>query len=98
MGFIGCLLVIALLTGLCVRLLVNAFHARDALGCYICVGAFAMVAFQSIFNIGMCLSVLPVIGITLPFLSSGGTSVVALYTAMGFAVSVKMHSSTSMFG
>ncbi|MBQ9108433.1 MAG: FtsW/RodA/SpoVE family cell cycle protein, partial [Oscillospiraceae bacterium] len=39
-----------------------------------------------------------VIGITLPFLSSGGTSVVALYAAMGLVVSVKMHSSTKMFG
>lgn len=98
LGFLGCLLVIALLTGLCVKLLFNAFHARDALGRYICVGAFAMVAFQAIFNIGMCLSVLPVIGITLPFLSSGGTSVVALYAAIGLVVSVKMHSSSKMFG
>ncbi|MBQ8917743.1 MAG: FtsW/RodA/SpoVE family cell cycle protein, partial [Oscillospiraceae bacterium] len=87
-----------LLVGLCARLLYNSFHARDALGSYLCVGAFAMVAFQSIFNIGMCLSILPVIGITLPFLSSGGTSVVALYAAMGLVVSVKMHSSTKMFG
>ena len=98
MGFIGCLLVIGLLSGLCARLLYNAFHARDPLGRYICVGAFAMVAFQSIFNIGMCLSVLPVIGITLPFLSSGGSSVLALYAAMGLVVSVKMHSSNKMFG
>ena len=98
MGFLGCLLVVVLLSGLCARLLYNAFHARDPLGSYICVGAFAMVAFQSIFNIGMCLSVLPVIGITLPFLSSGGTSVVALYAAMGLVVSVKMHSSEKMFG
>ena len=98
LGFLGCLLVIALLTALCARLLYNAFHARDALGRYICVGAFAMVAFQSIFNIGMCLCVLPVIGITLPFLSSGGTSVVALYAAMGLVVSVKMNSSGKMFG
>jgi len=98
MGFIGCLLVICLLSGLCARLLYNAFHARDPLGRYICVGAFAMVAFQSIFNIGMCLSLLPVIGITLPFLSSGGSSVIALYAAMGLVVSVKMHSSDKMFG
>lgn len=98
MGFLGCLLVVLLLTALCARLLYNAFHARDALGSYICVGAFAMVAFQSIFNIGMCLSVLPVIGITLPFLSSGGSSVVSLYAAIGLVVSVKMHSSAKMFG
>lgn len=97
LGFLGCLLVIGLLAGLCGRLLQNAFHARDALGRYICVGAFAMVAFQSVFNIGMCLSVLPVIGITLPFLSSGGTSVVALYAAMGLVISVRMHSFTKMF-
>jgi len=48
MGFIGCLFVCCLLVGLCARLLYNSFHARDTLGSYICVGAFAMVAFQSI--------------------------------------------------
>jgi len=97
LGFIGCLGVCAVLGLLCARLLSNAYHARDPLGTYICVGAFAMVAFQTVFNIGMCLSVLPVIGITLPFLSSGGTSVVALYAAMGMVISVRMRSSTKMF-
>ncbi len=98
MGFVGCLGICILLFALCMRLLWCAFSSRDKVGYFICVGAFAMVAFQSIFNIGMCLSVLPVIGITLPFLSSGGTSVLALYAVMGFCLSVKSHSSVNMFG
>ncbi len=98
MGFVGCLAVCILLFALCMRLLYNAHTARDRAGYFICVGAFAMIAFQSVFNIGMCLSVLPVIGITLPFLSSGGTSVVALWCVIGFCLSVKAHSSTTMFG
>ncbi len=96
-GFMGCLAVVALLMLLCFKLLFNSLRAVDPLGRYICVGVFAMVAFQAIFNIGMCLSVLPVIGITLPFLSSGGTSVLALYAGVGLVLSIYMRSNSNMF-
>ena len=48
-----------------------------------------MVMFQMIVNIGMCLFIMPVIGLTLPFFSYGGSSVVTLFTAMGFVSSIK---------
>ena len=48
-------------------------------------------------NVGMCLSVLPVIGVTLPLFSGGGTSVVATYLGIGLAMSVSMHNSRRLF-
>ena len=51
-----------------------------------------MLLFQMIANVGMCLFVMPVIGLTLPFFSYGGSSVVALYAAVGLVSSVHSHS------
>jgi rod shape determining protein RodA len=91
-GFIGCIAVLAALAFLCIRIL----HALDDLGKFICVGVFAMMAIQIIINIGMCLGVLPVIGVTLPFLSAGGTSTGTLYLGIGVVLSVYMHSGKDM--
>lgn len=88
LGFMGCLLVIILLGGICVRAINNAFRSDDALGKYICIGIFAMLSVQTIINLGMVLAVLPVIGITLPFFSAGGTSVVVTYCSIGLLLSV----------
>ena len=95
-GFIGCIAVLAALAFLCIRILHNALHALDDLGKFICVGVFAMMAIQIIIKIGMCLGVLPVIGVTLPFLSAGGTSTGTLYLGIGVVLSVYMHSGKDM--
>ncbi|HCC35698.1 MAG TPA: hypothetical protein DEQ02_08745, partial [Ruminococcaceae bacterium] len=63
----------------------------DKTGMIICTGMFAMVAAQSVINLGMCLSVLPVIGVTLPFFSAGGTSLICLYLGVGLVLSVYAH-------
>jgi len=97
LGFIGSLSVVALLIAICLRILFTSTFAHDILGKNICVGVFAMIAFQSIINIGMCLGLLPVIGITLPFFSAGGTSVTALYLGVGLALSVYLHSKRTLF-
>ena len=97
LGFLGCLGVIALLMAFCVKILWNSTRAEDPLGRYICVGIFAMLAFQIIINLGMCLSVLPVIGVTLPLLSSGGTSVLTVYVSIGILLSVYHRSRVNMF-
>ena len=55
----------------------------------VCVGIAAMVMFQMIIKIGMCLFIMPVIGLTLPFFSYGGSSVVTLFAAMGFVSGIK---------
>lgn len=88
LGFMGCFLVIALEVAIILRLLYVARHAADHMGCFICVGLAAMLFVQAAENIGMCLGLLPVIGITLPFFSYGGSSVLALCMSMGLAMSV----------
>ncbi len=98
LGFLGCLGVFALIALVCVLLLKNAWQARDALGRYICVGVFALLGFQSLWGIGMALSLLPVAGLTMPFFSSGGTSVVASYAALGLVLSVHRYAEEDIFG
>ncbi|MBR4112416.1 MAG: FtsW/RodA/SpoVE family cell cycle protein [Ruminiclostridium sp.] len=88
LGFIGCIAAIITLAALCLKVLSNATASKDSLGRYICVGVFSMYLFHSVINIGMVLAVFPVIGIPLPFLSAGGTSVVCMYVAAGLAMSV----------
>ncbi len=97
LGFVGCISVIFLLFLICGRLLNFSRKANDLLGGYICIGVFATIAFQSIVNIGMNLSILPVIGVTLPFFSYGGTSVTTLYMGIGLALSVYMHNKEHLF-
>ena len=58
------------------------------MGCFICVGLAAMIFIQAAENIGMCLGLLPVIGLTLPFFSYGGSSILALCMSTGRAMSV----------
>ena len=88
LGFIGCIATIITLAALCLKALSNATASKDSLGRYICVGVFSMYLFHSVINIGMVLAVFPVIGIPLPFISAGGTSVVCMYVAAGLAMSV----------
>lgn len=97
LGFLGCMSILILILLICGRLLHSSFRAVDPLGAYICIGMFALIASQSIINIGMNLSVLPVIGVTLPFFSYGGTSVSTLYLGIGLALSVYKHSKTNLF-
>lgn len=91
LGFLGCLAVIIMLGSICFRSIYVASRSDDYLGKFICVGVFAMLAAQTVINLGMVLSVLPVIGITLPFFSAGGTSVVVTYCGIGLVLSVAYH-------
>lgn len=97
LGFVGCVAVVAALTFLCVRILYTGAVSRSYVGKYICTGVFAMLAFQIIVNIGMCLMVLPTIGVTLPFLSYGGTSVVSVYISLGLVMMVGGANKKHMF-
>lgn len=89
LGFIGCLIVIFLLLFICFRILIIG-NKSDSNTCrYVCIGIFSMFIFQIIINIGMVLSLMPVIGVTLPLFSSGGTSIVTMYIAIGIVFSMK---------
>ena len=78
----GCLLTLALLTAIVLRCVYVARHAKTRLESYVCIGVAGMIIFQVIVNVGMCLFVMPVIGLTLPFISYGGSSLVMLFAAM----------------
>lgn len=91
LGFVGCVATIVLLALLCLRILSDSSAAREPLGRFICLGVFAMFLFHSVINIGMVLAVFPVIGIPLPLLSAGGTSVLSLYLSVGLVLSVYGH-------
>lgn len=91
LGFFGCVAVILLLAAICVRILMIAKMCYRDSGKYICVGMFTMLLTHITINVGMCLSILPVIGITLPFFSAGGTSLLCLLAGIGVVMSVYMH-------
>ena len=91
LGFLGCLVVLILLAAICLRCIRIARVCNKDSGKLICVGVFAMLFAQIVINVGMCVSLLPVIGVTLPFFSAGGTSLLCLYLGVGLALSVYMH-------
>lgn len=97
-GFIGAMGTVLLLFGLSARLFRNAMYADKTAGTLICVGVAAMLLYQTIENVGMCLGLLPVIGITLPFISYGGSSVLGMYLAAGVALSVCSKKNRLYFG
>ena len=92
LGFIGALILIVLLAILLLRLLNIADQARDNFGRYLVIGIAAMIMFQGIVSIGMNLGIMPVTGITLPFISYGGSSLLTLMIGIGLAESVAMRS------
>lgn len=89
LGMVGCLAIIALEALIIYRCFQTARVAKTTMGSYICVGLATMLMIQTIENIGMCLFVMPVIGLTLPFFSYGGSSIVTLFAAMGIVSGVR---------
>ncbi|MCU0495994.1 MAG: rod shape-determining protein RodA [Anaerolineae bacterium] len=90
-GFIGGVAVMGLLGVVIVRILRGARLATDPLGALICYGVAAMIFFQTFVSIGMNLRLLPVTGLVLPFVSSGGTSLLSMMAGIGLAQSVLVH-------
>ena len=88
LGFVGCAIFMAVLMFIMLKLVYNSFLANDFTGQLICIGVFAMIFIHTVLNVGMVLLLMPVIGVPLPFVSAGGTSVVAMYLAVGLALSV----------
>ena len=92
LGMLGCLAVLAILAAIILRIFYVARHAKTGLEALICVGVGGMLMTQVLFNVGMCLYVLPVIGLTLPFFSYGGSSLLTLFMAMGLVSGVEKRS------
>ena len=96
-GLIGCLGVMLVLLIICMKLLYNSSTAINDTGRLICIGMFGMITAQTIINLGMVLKLMPVIGVTLPLFSSGGSSVFTLYVGLGLVLSVYRHSGKGLF-
>lgn len=90
-GFIGAILVLLVLFLIIFGIFRDALNAKDDLGSYMCFGMMGLLASQTVINIGMVIGLLPVVGITLPFLSAGGTSSMCLYFGIGLVQSVRLH-------
>ena len=87
-GFIGGFVVVATLVVMAFRLVWISKSSRDGVGKLICGGIAAIIILQTAENLWMCVAAVPVVGITLPFVSYGGSSMLAMYLLMGLAHSV----------
>ncbi len=96
-GFVGCMVVFVTFIVLIVRIIWIAKSARKTYSGYICVGIAAVLISQFIENVGMNLAMLPLVGITLPFLSYGGSSVLSLYLMIGIVQSIYVHKQKYFF-
>ena len=96
-GFIGAILVLLLLAFIISRIFMISRNARNTSGSLICVGVMTIFIAQIVENIGMCLAMLPVIGITLPFFSYGGSSILSSLLGIGVVLSVKSRTNIYYF-
>lgn len=83
LGFLGCLAILLLEFAIIARCVWVGIRCQDYMRRLICFGAASALMFQMIINVGMCIGVMPVIGLTLPFFSYGGSSVVTIFAMLG---------------
>lgn len=88
LGFVGCALVVVALLAIIARCIWVGTRSQDYMRRLVCFGAASALIFQVTSNIGMCIGVTPVIGLTLPFVSYGGSSLLSLYTMLGLVSGV----------
>lgn len=91
LGFVGCFLVVVLLFLIVIRCFWVGIRSQDMLRRLVCFGVASALIFQIIINVGMNIGVMPVIGLTLPFISYGGSSIITLYAMMGLVSGVYAH-------
>jgi rod shape determining protein RodA len=89
-GFVGCFFLLLLYFVLLIKCLDIAAKARDRFGAFMAVGIAAMFFWQIVVNLGGVLGLLPITGITLPFLSYGGSSIITLSIAVGILQNISM--------
>lgn len=91
-GLVGCVILLALLMAIILRCIWVARRACSPQSAFIAMGYAGMLIAQVGVNVGMCLYVFPVVGLTLPFISYGGSSIVTMFAAMGLISGIKMRS------
>ena len=88
LGFFGCMLALILIITIITRCVYVGIKSPDFMRRLVCFGAASALIFQVVINVGMCIGVMPVIGLTLPFISYGGSSTVTLYAMLGLVSGV----------
>ncbi len=90
LGFIGGCIIILLGLVILLRIIYISKNSSDTYGSFLCIGVAGMMGFNFIENIGMSIGLLPVTGLPLPFVSQGGTAMLANFTAVGIVLSVSL--------
>ncbi len=88
LGYFGCAFALLLLLLIVLRVIWVGTRSPDYMRRLVCFGAAAAMIFQIVINVGMCIGVMPVIGLTLPFISYGGTSILSMYAMLGLVSGV----------
>ena len=88
MGYLGCILVMVMLILIIIRCVYVGTKSPDYMRKVLCFGVAGALIFQTLSNVGMCMGVTPVIGLTLPFISYGGSSILSMYIMMGLVSGV----------
>lgn len=88
LGYVGCVLVIVMMLAIIGRCVWVGCQSKDYMRRMVCFGAAFAMMFQVMINIGMCIGVMPVIGLTLPLISYGGSSIIATYLMLGLVSGV----------
>ncbi|MBP3413416.1 MAG: FtsW/RodA/SpoVE family cell cycle protein [Oscillospiraceae bacterium] len=96
LGLLGCLVLLLLLLAIVARILYIGMKTPDYMNHLICIGMASMLLFQILINVGVCLGLVPVIGLTLPFVSYGGSSMLTSFVAMGIVSGIKMRPAPDM--
>ena len=94
LGFVGSLVLLALYAFVIFRMLLLSYYTNDRFGRLIIIGVMAMLLFHVYENIGMCIGVMPITGIPLPFISYGGTNLVANMAGIGLVLNVTKYKSS----
>lgn len=88
LGYVGCVFTVALIVLIILRCIQIGIRSSDYMRRLVCFGAASALIFQLISNVGMCIGITPVIGLTLPFISYGGSSILTLYAMLGLVSGV----------
>ena len=88
LGFVGCALVVLALLAIIMRIIWVGCRSQDYMRRLVCFGCASAMIFQVTSNVGMCIGITPVIGLTLPFVSYDGSSILTLYTMLGLVSGV----------
>jgi rod shape determining protein RodA len=90
LGFLGEAVILGLYALLCFRIVRAMQLARDSFGRLVCGGALMFVAFSTFQNVGMTIGIMPITGIPLPFISYGGSALIAMFAAVGLVMNVEL--------